>query len=50
MGEPPREMMYLYSSPCYWKKICIRFTLPIMNKIIGNVYDSRAETIDMRFK
>ena len=22
------------------------FTLPIMNKIIGNVYDSRTETID----
>ena len=27
----------------------IMFTLPIMNKITGNVYDSRTETIDMRF-
>ena len=51
MGESHIEMMiYLYSSLCFWKKIYIMFTLPILNKVSGNVYDSRTETINMHFR
>ena len=41
MGEPYWTLNHFVIENKY-----IMFTLPILNKLIGNVYDSRTETID----
>ena len=49
MGEPPIEIMYLYHHLVI-EEIYVMFTLTILNKIVGNVYDSKTETIDKGFR
>ena len=51
IGEPYIQMMYLYILITFIIETkYILFTLLILNKIIGNVHDSRTETIDMRLR